>query len=74
MGKKSGSGYGIRILDEHPGSYFRELSNNFLGKNTYLYYLMWIRNRDPDSFRPWIRDPDGKIRIRDKHPGFATLN
>jgi hypothetical protein len=30
MGKKSGSG--IRIRDEHPGSYFRELRNNFLGE------------------------------------------
>ncbi len=43
---------------------------------------MWIRDLfdrgsgifstvDPGSFRPWIRD--GKIWIRDKHPGFATL-
>jgi hypothetical protein len=31
MGIKSRSGYGIRIRDEHPGSYFRELENNFLG-------------------------------------------
>jgi hypothetical protein len=29
MGKKSGSGSGMNI--EHPGSYFRELRNNFLG-------------------------------------------
>jgi hypothetical protein len=27
MGKKSGSGSGIRIRDEQPGSYFRELRN-----------------------------------------------
>ncbi len=32
---------------------------------------MRIRIRDPESFWPWI--PDGKIRIRDKHPGSATL-
>jgi hypothetical protein len=32
---------------------------------------MRIRIRDPDSFWPWIRD--GKIRIRDKHSGYATL-
>ena len=32
---------------------------------------MWIRIRDPEPFSPWIRD--GKIRIRDKHPGSATL-
>jgi hypothetical protein len=31
MGKKSRSGSGIRIRDEHPGSYFRELKNNFFG-------------------------------------------
>jgi hypothetical protein len=24
----------LRIRDEHPGSYFRELRNNFLGLNT----------------------------------------
>jgi hypothetical protein len=29
MGKKSGSGSQIRIRDEQPGSYFRELRNNF---------------------------------------------
>jgi hypothetical protein len=29
MGARSGSG--IRIRDEHPGSYFRELRNNFSG-------------------------------------------
>jgi hypothetical protein len=29
--KKSGSESGNRILDEQPGSYFRELRNNFLG-------------------------------------------
>jgi hypothetical protein len=35
MGKKSRSGSGIRIRDEHPGSYLRELRKNFLGqKNT----------------------------------------
>jgi hypothetical protein len=29
-----------------------------------------------EAFRPWIRDPGWKkfeIRIRDKHPGSATL-
>jgi hypothetical protein len=31
MGKKSRSRSGIRIRDEHPGSYFRELRNKFLG-------------------------------------------
>jgi hypothetical protein len=32
MGKKSGSGSGMRIRDEKPGSYFRELKNKFLIK------------------------------------------
>jgi hypothetical protein len=27
-------GQEIRIRDEHPGLYFRELGNNFLGENT----------------------------------------
>jgi hypothetical protein len=65
----------IRISDEHPGSYFRELRNSFLVENTSI--LLWgsgsgIRNLltlDPGSE---IRD--GKIRIRDKHPKSATLN
>jgi hypothetical protein len=33
---------------------------------------MRIRIRDPESFLSWIRD--GKIRIRDKHPGSSTLS
>jgi hypothetical protein len=50
MGKKSGSGSGIRIRDEQPRSYFREL-NHFLGLN-YLNSLMRIRygkKSDPES-------------------------
>jgi hypothetical protein len=43
MGKKSSSGSGILIWDEHLGSYFRELGNNFLGKKT-LKFL----NADPE--------------------------
>jgi hypothetical protein len=39
----------IRIRDEYPGSYFRELRNYFLGPK-YLNSLMWIRIRDPESF------------------------
>jgi hypothetical protein len=30
----SGMGKKIRSRDKQPGSYFRELRNNFLGKNT----------------------------------------
>ncbi len=67
--KKSRSGSGIR--DERPGWYFRELRNNLLGQK-YLNSLMRIRIRDPKYFWPWIRD--GKTRMRDKHPGSATLD
>jgi hypothetical protein len=46
MGKKSGSGYWIQMRDEPPGSYFREVKNNFLmrirvGKN---WDLEWKKN------------------------------
>jgi hypothetical protein len=60
MGKKSGSGSGIRIRDEQPESYFWELRNLFFGSNTSIFYA------DPGSGME-------KIRIRDKHPGSATL-
>jgi hypothetical protein len=50
MGKKK-SRFGIIIRDEHPGSYFRELRNNFLIEK-YLNSFMWnwMRNLfDPGS-------------------------
>ncbi len=54
MIKKSGSGSGLRIRDEKPGSYFRELRNHFRGLK-YLNFLMQIR--DPG----WKNlDPGGK--------------
>jgi hypothetical protein len=56
MGKKSGSGSGIQIRDEQPGSYFRELRNNFWG----LKHL----NADPGSGMEKILIRDGKIRIQ----------
>jgi hypothetical protein len=47
--KKLGSGYGIRIRDEQPGSFFRELSKNF-----------WVKI--PKFF---VADPgSGKEKIR----------
>jgi hypothetical protein len=70
----------IRIRDEQPESYFRELKNHFLGLK-YLNSLMRIRdgkNSDP-GFRMEkirIRDPGWKklgFGIQDKHPGSATL-
>jgi hypothetical protein len=89
MGKKSGSGSGIR--DEQPESYFLELRNHFLGLN-YLNSFMRIRDpvwkkfgsgmeksriRDPGSRirdpGSGIQDPGFRIRDREKHPGSATL-
>jgi hypothetical protein len=51
MVKKSRSGSGIRIRDEQPGSYFRELRNNFFNVKI-LKFFMRIRdgkNLDPGS-------------------------
>ncbi len=72
-GSGSGSGSGSTTLirigtqDKHPGSYFRELSNIFLGQK-YLNASLRIRIRNPGPFQTlesgiW----DGKIRIQDKH-------
>ncbi len=84
IGKKAGSG--IRIRDEQPGSYIRELRNNFLGWK-YLHSFMKIRdgkNLDLGSGMEKIRIRDGKkfgsgINIPDPHhwlqyrSGWATL-
>jgi hypothetical protein len=68
MGKKSGSG--ILIRDEQPGSYFRELRNNFFGFK-YLSSLTRIRNPGwKNSEWGWKKFGSG---IRNKHPGSATL-
>jgi hypothetical protein len=56
MGKKFESG----IRDEHPGSYLRELINNYIKYKTLIFL---DADPDPRSFRPWIWDV--KIRIRD---------
>ncbi len=58
-GKKTGFGSGIR--DEQPGSYFRQLRNNFWVK------ILKFFDVEPG---PGME----KIRIRDKHPGSATLH
>jgi hypothetical protein len=52
----------IRILDEHPGSYFRELRNNF-------FWLKIIKFFDADPDLGWKKFGSG---IRDKHPGSNT--
>jgi hypothetical protein len=51
----------IRIRDEQPGSYFRELKRQFFGLK-YLNSLVWIRDGkklSPGSGmeKSWIRDP-----------------
>jgi hypothetical protein len=63
MGKKSGSG--IRIWDEQPRSYFLELRNSLWAK------ILKFFDADPG----WKKFGPGKekSRIRDKHPGSATL-
>jgi hypothetical protein len=62
MGKKSGSGTGIRIRDKQPGSYFRELKKQFLGLK-YLNSLMWIR--DPG----WKKSDPGSGMEKSLDPG-----
>ncbi len=47
--------------------YFESLETIFGLKILKFFYA----DPDPEIFWPWIRD--GKIRIRDKHPGSATL-
>jgi hypothetical protein len=72
MGRKSASGSGIR--DEQPGSHFLELRNHFFG---FLgVKILKFFDADPGSGMETvrIRDPGlKKSRIRDKHPGSATL-
>jgi hypothetical protein len=57
----------LRIRDEHPGSYFRKIRNNFLGVKI-LKFL--DADPDPQCFWPWIRDgknsyPGSEINIQD---------
>jgi hypothetical protein len=49
MVKKSGSGSGIQIRDEQPGSYFRELRNHFLGLKCLNSLMRDGKNSDPGS-------------------------
>ncbi len=75
-----GSGSGIRCLfdpwirdpwwvkNQDPGSYFRELRNNFWDK------ILKFVDADPGSgiFWPWVRE--GKNQIRDKHPRIRNTS
>jgi hypothetical protein len=72
MGKKSGSGIWIwnATWIIFPGA-----KKPFFGLK-YLISLMRIRegtNSDAESGMKKIRIREGKFRIRDKHPGSATL-
>ncbi len=58
--EKSGSG----VNKKHLGSYFRELSNNFLDYDIIKFLLNSVLR---------IRVRGGKIWIRDKNPGSASL-
>ncbi len=60
MGKKSGSGFGIR--DEQPGSYFLELRNHFCS----FFWVKILKSFDAD-----LGSGMGKIRIRD--PGWKKV-
>jgi len=60
-GKQIGSGFRIRIRDDQPGSYFRELRNQFF----------WVKILN--LFDAYPGSGIEIIRIRDKHPGSATL-
>ncbi len=57
-------GRGIRIWDEQPGSYFLDLTNHILSKNTSILLC--------GSGMEKVRIRDKKIRIREKHPGSAN--
>ncbi len=61
MGKKSGSGSGIR--DEQPGSYFLELRNQFFGLK-YLNSLMRIRDPGWKKVGSGINIPDPQHWIK----------
>jgi hypothetical protein len=57
----------IRIRDEQPGSYFRELGNQFFGFK-YLNYLMRIRDPGWKKFRSGMEN----IRIRNNVCKWVT--
>jgi hypothetical protein len=67
-GRKSASGSGIR--DEQPGSYFLDLENNFFA--FFGVKILKFFGEDP-GWRQFGSRME-KSRIRDKHPGSATLN
>jgi hypothetical protein len=65
LGIRDGEKIMIRIRDEQPGSYFRELRNNFWVK------ILKFFGADPRQKK--FGSGMEKIRMRDKHPRSATL-
>jgi hypothetical protein len=60
----------IRIQDENPGSYFRELRNNFFG----LKYFFKFFDADADPGSGNLFDPGSGINIPDPQPrGVGSL-
>jgi hypothetical protein len=75
MGKKSGSGSGIR--DEQPRSYFLELRNHVFGLK-YLNSLMRIRDtgsgiRDGNNLDPGWKKVGSGINIPDPQHGTIRI-
>jgi hypothetical protein len=63
-----------KIQSQDPGSSMNipDLIFERLGSVFGLKILQFFdADTDPGSCQPWVRD--GKYRIRDKHPGSATL-
>jgi hypothetical protein len=64
---RDGQKVNIRIRDEHPGSYYRELGSNFWVKILIFFYA----DVNPDTESKNLFHPGSgmeKIRVRDKHP------
>jgi hypothetical protein len=55
----------------NPDHIFESLETNQFFGTEYLNYLMGIRDPGWKNFEFGVRE--GNIRIRDKHPGSATL-
>jgi hypothetical protein len=71
MGKKSVSGSGIRIRDEQPGSYFRELRNHFLElKYRYLKFFDADPGSGMEKFESGINIPDPQHRVAENIPTY----
>jgi hypothetical protein len=72
MGKKLGSGSGIR--NEQPGSYFLQLRNHFWVKILKFFLCgSGIRIRDEKNSDPGLEKVGSGIRNPKKLPGSTTL-